>query len=42
LVADDEDSAEAWTDAVLLLAHIARTQSEHAFASALAATTARS
>lgn len=33
LVAEDETSAEAWVDAVLLLAHTARTRSEHALAS---------
>jgi len=37
-VADDEDAADAWTDAVLLLAHIARTRSPNALAEAMAAT----
>lgn len=39
LVADDEDAADAWTDAVILLAHIARTRSPHALTAAMAAST---
>lgn len=37
LVADDEGSAEAWADAVLLCAYIARSRSEGALDEALQA-----
>ena len=40
LVAEDEDSADAWADALLLASYIARTRSEEALAEALQPATA--